>query len=147
MPIVQASISDPVMVDGQQLSAPPQGGLASTTISPPAPWIVTGTVVPNGNNPVMLMTYQVRDGPLNGFPPPAGAAAAAPVASQFSFSLTATDIPANGTYLVTIVAWDSTSAGVQYAFNVNAVNFAAVQTLSPPTTSLPPPTLPGGNGP
>jgi hypothetical protein len=118
----------------------------TVTISPPAPWTVSGQVTAAAQDkPILAMAYQVADGPVNSFPVPQDAANPAnkPVAASFSFPLTASDISANGTYPVTIFAWDREGAGQFPTFNVVAVNFPASDP-SQPAAPPPPPPPPGG---
>jgi hypothetical protein len=111
-------------VDSQPLMPSTTGGFPTATISPPAPWTVSGPITAAAKTkPVLAMAYQVADGPVNSFPVPPDAAnpANTPQATTFSFPLTSSDISANGTYPVTIFAWDSDGAS-QAHFNVQAVD-------------------------
>jgi hypothetical protein len=90
------------------------------------------------------MTYQVGDAAAQSFLTPPAVATTPPANSAvYSFQLTATDIPASNTYLVTISAWDQTGAG-QFAFNVQAVNANPGGLAGPSTPPAQPQNPPGG---
>jgi hypothetical protein len=69
----------------------------------PPPWVVNGTVqfTPPATR-IEAMGYQINAGAVIGFPPPPNVANPAP----YNFTLTRTDIPTNGQYLLTVYAWD-----------------------------------------
>lgn len=77
--------------------------LVDITNFPSGPWLVEGTV---GTTVTLTgMSYTINNNPALGIPfPPANYPA------PFNFLLTVADIPANGSYLLTVYAYDTDSA-------------------------------------
>jgi len=72
-------------------------------VSAPGPWAVVGQVEITPNTLSLdAMAYQVDDGPVK-------AILVLPTTNpgEYTFNLDATDLPANGTYLLSVFAWDN----------------------------------------
>ena len=104
----------------------------TATIDPPAPWVVGGSVqiaLSGTNTGLSAMGYQVDEGPVIGFAPPAvDGTGAAP----FEFSLTTDDIPAGGQYLLTVYAFDNDTAGAGSATAAITIVCVNMPSIAPP---------------
>ncbi len=101
-------------------------GASLTVNGYPLPWGVSGTAAAGGSYTITSMSYSINNGPVQQISvPPLG---------NYWFSLTAQDIPASGTYLLAV-----------YAFNSNGESNATYLTLNvtlPPGPPPPPPHMP-----
>jgi len=85
------------------------------TVADSLPWTVTGTVTVSTSSTLTAMAYQINDGAINSFTTPGD------TGGTFTFQLTSDDIPGNGSFSLTIYAWDSNNASNSQTLTIQAV--------------------------